>query len=241
MPGGLTLLASANANIPTPAAGKVTIFFSLTDGVPSYKNDAGTVLPLGTTGPTGSIGPMGPAIPFLFDPIQGEDGIPGPPGLAGSSGSSSSTSIIKAANETVTSSTVLQNDNELLFALVANATYIIQGCLLVNGSTAGDIKVAFTVPASAVGQMSFNGNIVAVSGNDQFQRVAVINDFATPDFINFGALGTTASQIMPVMINGAIFTAGSSGTLQLQWAQNASDGTATTVLKGSWMTVTRVS
>ena len=84
MPGGLTLLASANADIPTPAAGKVTIFFSLTDGVPSYKDDTGTVNPLGTTGATGAQGPIGPAIPFLFDQIQGEDGIPGPQGPAGS-------------------------------------------------------------------------------------------------------------------------------------------------------------
>lgn len=50
MPGGLTLLASANVDIPTPPAGKATIFFSLTSGIPSYKDDSGTVYPLGSGG-----------------------------------------------------------------------------------------------------------------------------------------------------------------------------------------------
>ncbi len=98
MPGGLTLLASANADIPNPASGKVTIFFSLTSGVPSYKDSAGTVLPLGTTGATGatgSVGPAGPAIPFLFEPIQGEDGIPGPPGVSGSGSGSGALTLIQ--------------------------------------------------------------------------------------------------------------------------------------------------
>ncbi len=84
MPGGLTLLASANADIPTPAAGKATIFFSLTSGVPSYKNDAGSVLPLGTTG---AAGPIGPVIPFaLDDSLPDFMLIPGPPGSSGSAG-----------------------------------------------------------------------------------------------------------------------------------------------------------
>ncbi len=55
---GLTLLASAPGDIPTPAAGKVTIFFDTDTGLPSYKNDVGAVLPLGTTGATGPPGPQ---------------------------------------------------------------------------------------------------------------------------------------------------------------------------------------
>jgi hypothetical protein len=73
MPGGLTLLASTNAAIPTPATGKVTIFFSTDSGVPSYKDDAGVVAPLGTTGATGAQGPMGPAIPMLYDNFSNEN------------------------------------------------------------------------------------------------------------------------------------------------------------------------
>lgn len=78
MPGGLTLLAALPASIPTPAAGKVTIFFNLSTSAPSYKNDAGTVYPLaGMQGPIGLPGNDGEA---------GVDGLPGVPGIAGVSG-----------------------------------------------------------------------------------------------------------------------------------------------------------
>lgn len=90
MPGGLTLLASLNADIPTPASGKATIFFSLDSGVPSYKNDAGTVLPLGTTGatgPTGATGAAGQPI-YLMESANEVDApmIPGAQGATGASG-----------------------------------------------------------------------------------------------------------------------------------------------------------
>ena len=90
MPGGLTLLESLNANIPTPAAGKVTIYFSIDLGAPAYKDDAGVVHtlvgPAGTTGAAGAQGPAGLA-------QDGEDGDPflvvgptGPPGNTGATG-----------------------------------------------------------------------------------------------------------------------------------------------------------
>jgi hypothetical protein len=85
MPGGLTLLASSNANIPTPASGKVTIFFSTDITAPAYKDDTGTVHTLvGSTGPTGASGPVG--VPgFAADGDDGEfiPGLPGPQGNPG--------------------------------------------------------------------------------------------------------------------------------------------------------------
>lgn len=87
MPGGVTFLASLNADIPTPAAGKATVFFSLDSGVPSYKNSAGTVLPLGTNGLTGATGPTGPALGLLWEANEIEPMmIAGPVGPAGASG-----------------------------------------------------------------------------------------------------------------------------------------------------------
>ena len=49
---GITLLETDAADIPTPATDKATIFLPVGD-VPSYKDDAGAVFPLGTTGPQG--------------------------------------------------------------------------------------------------------------------------------------------------------------------------------------------
>lgn len=80
MPGGLTLLASTDANIPTPAASKVTIYFSTTLGVPAYKDDVGVVHTL-----VGGIGPTGPVGIAGGDGVDGET-IVGPPGNTGPQG-----------------------------------------------------------------------------------------------------------------------------------------------------------
>ena len=60
MAAGLTLLASAPDAVPTPAAGKVTIFFNTATSLPSYKDENGDVSPLGTEGPPGDQGDPGP-------------------------------------------------------------------------------------------------------------------------------------------------------------------------------------
>lgn len=91
MPGGITLLASAPGDIPTPPAGKVTIFFNTSTNEPAYKNELGIVNPLeGPAGPQGPEGPPGFAIdgddgdpPIALPGPQGNPGITGPQGPAG--------------------------------------------------------------------------------------------------------------------------------------------------------------
>lgn len=88
MPGGLTLLESAAADIPTPPAGKVTVFFEIGVG-PVYKDDTGTVFLL--AGPTGAAGPQG--VPgFAEDGLDGDPFlVVGPQGLTGATGATGST------------------------------------------------------------------------------------------------------------------------------------------------------
>jgi hypothetical protein len=59
---GITLTEVADATIPTPAAGKVTVYMSVEEAGPAFKDDAAAVTPLqGATGATGATGPTGPA------------------------------------------------------------------------------------------------------------------------------------------------------------------------------------
>lgn len=88
MPGGITFLTGADADIPTPDTGKVTVYFSTDQGAPAYKDDAGVVHLL--TGPTGATGAAGPSGPPGFA-LDGEDGdapvaLPGPQGNPGTTG-----------------------------------------------------------------------------------------------------------------------------------------------------------
>ncbi len=60
MGSGISLKTTDPVDIPTPSTDKVTIFIDSTNSdTPSYKDELGNVLPLGTTGATGPTGPAG--------------------------------------------------------------------------------------------------------------------------------------------------------------------------------------
>lgn len=147
--------------------------------------------------------------------------------------------VKKTADESVTSSTTLQNDDALVVSLAANAEYELTLYLAVNGSAAGDVKTAWSMPASTTGQRFEFGpdTSSATSSAGTAVRASCLTDgFATE--INYGTFATgQQSFIMEVLY---ITTAGTSGNAQLQWAQNASSATATTVEAGSYLKITRV-
>lgn len=119
--GGLTLLACLPADVPTPASGKATIFFNLTSGLPSYKNDVGTVLPLGATG---AQGPIGPPMVVLDEYIE-TNLLAGPSGSGGSSGLvllSSQVASASAALNFTTQLTSLYDDYLFEFVSIVPVT-----------------------------------------------------------------------------------------------------------------------
>lgn len=144
------------------------------------------------------------------------------------------TTVLKTSTESVTSSTTLQNDDQLFLAVVANAKYAIEGLLLYDGAGAGDFKVAFTTPSGAtinwggtapqsgVGVNSLNANVATASG-------------AALAFACNGAGNTMLAQPKGYLAIGA-----TAGNLQLQWAQQASSATATRVFLGSQLKLTRI-
>uniref|UniRef100_A0AAU2A022 Uncharacterized protein n=1 Tax=Streptomyces sp. NBC_00093 TaxID=2975649 RepID=A0AAU2A022_9ACTN len=144
--------------------------------------------------------------------------------------------VVKSAGESVTSSTTLQNDNELLAPVEANATYDVFLLLLhdSDATAAADIKVGWTGPASAALNWGVHGaNSAATSStsaltNMQTRTIAEVAAFGGGD-----SSGTTA------LIYGTLTTAGTAGTLQLQWAQETSNGVATNVRAGSRLEVRR--
>jgi ABC-type uncharacterized transport system permease subunit len=143
--------------------------------------------------------------------------------------------VIKAATESVTSSTTLQNDDELFTSVLASATYRFTVGLKYDGPQLADLKFAFTVPAGATANAwlvflptsTTTGTDPQISGGD----VTASN-----------AIGTNGSGTsMFALFEGILVTAGAAGTFQFQWAQSTSNVTATRVLAGSWLDLKRVS
>lgn len=127
---------------------------------------------------------------------------------------------VKVADQSVTSNTTLVADTELFVPLAASVSYVFHCFLDYEGAATGtgDIKWNFAVPAGATvrytyanfspGGASTSGNLV--SGT------------------TVASAGTNgAGNLKGVLMFGTVIVAGTSGNMQLQWAQNTSSGTST--------------
>lgn len=155
--------------------------------------------------------------------------------------------VRKASNETVNNSTVLQNDDALLFALAANEVWDFELLLLVDGATGADIKIAFTVPALAtVGWYSYAPQlaetgvpITNASGTAAVRFGGHVTGSATS--LSVGTMGTGGTNVTGILVKGSVVNGANAGNLTLQWAQVTATGSDTIVMAGSLLTARRVS
>src|SRR6266508_5877052 len=136
--------------------------------------------------------------------------------------------VRKAASESVTSSAVLQNDDQLFLAVEANTVYFVEGLILYDGATAGDMKVAWTLPAGATFRYRHTGPATGMAGTSGDIDYREINE---GDTLGLGAAG--AGTTLVLVVQGVLSIGATAGTFRLQWAQFASSGTATRVFAGS--------
>lgn len=145
--------------------------------------------------------------------------------------SSSALNIVyKSADEIVNNSAALQDDNHLFYAMGANeeVEFEINGWF--DSGTTPDIKHAVVVPAGAVLYWSATG--FDVSGT-AYNDALVQTTSGTAG--NQG--GTGVGTLRHFRIKGYARTTGTSGNLQLQWAQNTANATDTTMHRGSSLKV----
>ena len=125
----------------------------------------------------------------------------------------------KTSDESLPSSTVLQDDDTLQLTVAANEIWAVRYVLKMTIPLTPQAKMAFTFPAA--GDISVCGTEFAASGTlgkTSFQGTTTPT--ATQDF-----LGSTAIRL--IVLEGVFVNAGTAGTLILQWAQNVSNATAT--------------
>lgn len=135
--------------------------------------------------------------------------------------------VRKTSNQTVTSSTVLVNDTALVLPVSANEIWKFEFHVIATGASTGDIKIAFTFPAGG----DFSAHLAA----DDSTGTPVVGQWGTTSSPtaarNFGMNGAAVKYVFPIV--GTFYNGGTGGNVTLQWAQNASDVTATTVYANS--------
>lgn len=130
--------------------------------------------------------------------------------------------LAKAADESVTSDTTLQNDNHFTFAIGASEIWFVSFRLHLTLAAAGGFKFAFSVPSG--GATGFMGGVV-VGSDVQAWSTAITTGLAlSPTNTDDG-----------IWIEAVIINSTNAGNVVLQWAQNASNGTPTTVKANSLM------
>lgn len=141
----------------------------------------------------------------------------------------------KTADESVTSSTAVQNDDHLTFAIAANEEWIAHGTLSVGAllGTTG-FKYTVTVPAAAtlIATISMTGDTNDKSSSGHITSSGTIADITAT---LMAACQNAIATIHIWCLNGA-----NAGNVQVQWAQSTSSVTAITVRKGSSLVANRV-
>lgn len=146
--------------------------------------------------------------------------------------------VLKSADESVTSSTALQNDNHLLYTIGAVGTYVADLYLFGTSAAnaAGDLNVGFSFPTGTLHYSATGLGLTLASGND---------GTVTPPGLLSATSGTSvlgvglSTSTLFVWVH-AILTATATGTLQFMWCQNSSNASASTLKAGSHMTVRQV-
>lgn len=136
--------------------------------------------------------------------------------------------IKKSADETVNNTIVLQNDDQLTFAIWANETWIWEILVDYTSPVAQDIRFALTAPAGATcvySAMDFDEGTAGVANTPCATAIVMTTDSATDE---------------SALISFSVVNGGTAGSITLQWAQGVAAAVNTTVHNGSYLHAYRV-
>ncbi|MFF4479443.1 hypothetical protein ACFY1A_20825 [Streptomyces sp. NPDC001520] len=145
--------------------------------------------------------------------------------------------VRKTADESRSATTTYADDTHLVFAAEANAVYTVQGWIKYFADPTPDIKMRLTVPSDALGEWGWIMPGAQTLGT-------TINGYAirteTTD-INGGRTGYgTSDSVHYTPMGGMVRMGPTAGNISMQWAQNTSSATATTLYTDSWMQFQRI-
>lgn len=139
--------------------------------------------------------------------------------------------VNKLTDETVASSTVLQNDDNLQIVIDDTGIYQFEIVAFATANVAAGIKATVNGPILGGGFIAYNVNIVSDGA-----LKASSNKTSYDQGVGF----TAATADIVVIIRGSTNNIGNTGPLIFRWCQNTSNAAVTTVKAGSYMKVRRI-
>lgn len=134
----------------------------------------------------------------------------------------------KTADQTVTSSTALVDCTSMVLPVGTSETWQFEFDVLYTASTAGDLKLGFTIPASS----RLDASAMWMSSVPSAGIQSITGTSSPTSSTTFQGLGTGADRLL-LPLKGIYVGGGTAGNVTLQFAQQVSDGTATTIFTNS--------
>ncbi len=149
--------------------------------------------------------------------------------------------VAKSATTSRALTTTATDDPHLTLTVEANATYEFELVMFISGDTTGDVKYQFTHPTgstAAWGKIAPGVSWGAGTGDGVLgsQGTAATGTSSGPMAGGCTAIGTPLINIL----RGILIVSSTSGSLTLQWAQNASSSNGTEIRISSYMLLTRI-
>jgi len=127
--------------------------------------------------------------------------------------------------ETVNNTAVIQNDDELFLSVSASTKYIFDLYVPYNSGTTPDLKVGWTLPASAT-------NVWRV---DYFDTAAAAQKGQSSTVPTTGfVIGGFGADLF-AYFTGTISVSTTAGTMQVVWAQNTANASNSSILAGAYL------
>lgn len=153
------------------------------------------------------------------------------------------TSDLGRTNATVTA------DPEIQFEVEANAVYTWFAFLIYDGHIDGDINFDFSAPTGSLGEWGGMGAGRPVTGASSTPTLRIDTVGASGYMVrtessdvttarSYGCLG--AGTTLTCMFSGVLRVGSTAGTFSLDWAQQATHATATTLFTDSYLRLERI-
>lgn len=153
----------------------------------------------------------------------------------------STIAAFSSSDTTVASSTTLVNATGVAIAVEANATYLWDAYIAYNANEAADLKYGWSVPSGSTGHWSEMGIDTSEDVTSFGRGRATMARFdGYGDSFTGSSSGRDTLLQMACLPRGILYTAGAAGTLQLRFAQLASNATATVIKAGTWIRAVRL-
>lgn len=141
------------------------------------------------------------------------------------------------SDQSVTSSTTFVDITAVTVPIVASGVYAIEAVIPYIAGTTGDLKLQIVGPLNCTMAMYGTGPLITTGVITTVQGVSA-------DISGGASMGQWEGVVSPgslVRLAGIVKNSSSAGSVKLQFAQNTSNGTATTIGAGAYLNLVRLS